>query len=330
MAAGVCRMGWLTAGNRMVRVIVAGIQILLFAGLLMGAGSGTVKIMPLGDSITEGASQVNCYRYYLDSMLSFAGYTHDLVGSLNTTTDGLVGTGYQPHHEGHWGFSANQILPNIGGWGRAAKPDIVLMHVGTNDITSEDVLDSLSTVLSRTISELGAIIDTLRSANPSVTIFLAQIIPGLDDGNRARFDSLNVRIPALATAKSTTASKIIVVDQNTGFNYLTDLIDNLHPNANGAKKMAAKWFAALDTYFKSMSVSVLHYTPGSAGNSLTALKNPFGFRSALTIPANGSQVFDACGRRIDCAGKASRRSGAALDGVYYVKQKPSRDVASTP
>ena len=45
-------------------------------------GTPVLKIMPLGDSITEGTSQWTCYRYYLDNMLNDNGIAHDFVGSL--------------------------------------------------------------------------------------------------------------------------------------------------------------------------------------------------------------------------------------------------------
>jgi acyl-CoA thioesterase-1 len=201
------------------------------------------KIMPLGDSITMGISQYQCYRYYLDSLLNRVGYAHDFVGSLHITFDGSTGSGYDPDHEGHWGWAADQILPQIGTWARAASPDIVLMHLGDNDILHENP----NGVIPRTINELGAIIDTLRGVNPLVTIFIAQLIPAIGSRDRMYIDSLNQQIPALAASRSTGQSRIIVVDQNTGFNYATDIADDYHPNSSGARKMAAKWFAALQS-----------------------------------------------------------------------------------
>jgi acyl-CoA thioesterase I len=226
-----------------------GMFVIVLASVLLPAATIPTKIMPLGDSITDGLTQYQCYRYYLDSLLNHAGYAHDLVGSLNTTSDGLVGSGYDPDHEGHWGMAAHQLLPFIGGYARSARPDIVLMHLGTNDIASETPTENITVVADRTILELGAIIDTLRSVNPTVTIFLAQIIPGFSATFVTYFDSLNVRIPALVASKTTNASKVILVDQNTGFNYPADISnDGMHPGAPGARKMGLKWFAALDAF----------------------------------------------------------------------------------
>jgi acyl-CoA thioesterase I len=191
------------------------------------------KIMALGDSITDGFVQSRCYRYYLDSMLNAHGIAHDFVGSLSGP-----GSGWDSNHEGHAGWSAGNILAQINGWARSFKPGIVLMHLGTNDIL-------LHESTAQTISDLGAIIDTLRAANPTVTVLIAQIIPDDNSSDRVSIDALNQQIPVLAALKSTDQSRIIVVDQNTGFNYATDLIDAYHPNESGARKIAAHWFLAL-------------------------------------------------------------------------------------
>jgi lysophospholipase L1-like esterase len=219
--------------------------------------------MPLGDSITEGGTPALSYRFHLDSLLHRGGYPFDFVGSLHGTHyDTAAATTWDSDHDGHFAWEAWRILPQIGGWARTYRPDIVLMHLGTNDIIHYQPADTM-TVVNSTIGVLGAIIDTLRSVNPQIAVFIAQIIPDVYGSNRRFFDSLNTRIPTLAATKSTLASPVIVVDQNTGFNWATDLDDSYHPNASGASKMAAKWYAALDTYFKSSATGTQSGAPNA-------------------------------------------------------------------
>src|SRR6266568_8089483 len=95
------------------------------------AASSPVRIMPLGDSITGGPG---CWRALLWDNLQSAGYTTiDFVGTL---PDGGCQTApYDGDNEGHGGYLATGIANQnqLPGWLSATNPDIVLMHLGTND-----------------------------------------------------------------------------------------------------------------------------------------------------------------------------------------------------
>jgi len=202
------------------------------------AQSTAVKIMPLGDSITMGADN-NGYRKPLYFLLADWGYVTDFVGILSD------GDFPDREHEGHWGWTADMVLAGIYAWTLADQPDIVLMHLGTNDI---DFGDSVAS----TITELGQIIDKIRSINPGVIILLAQIIPSTGISYSERIFELNSEIPGLAQEKTSAQSPIIVVDQWTGFYPATDLGDDgEHPNASGNQKMAQKWFDVLTTVLEA-------------------------------------------------------------------------------
>lgn len=86
--------------------------------------------MPLGDSITYGVGDPDnggC-RGPLYAQLANSACTIDFVGSLAT------GRIPDPEHEGHFGWRADQIANNIGRWLTACPADIILLHIGTNDI----------------------------------------------------------------------------------------------------------------------------------------------------------------------------------------------------
>ena len=51
--------------------------------------------------------------------------------------------------------------------------------------------------------------------------------------------------------KTTAKSPIVLVDQATGFGDEDLLPDGIHPNELGEKKMASKWFTALEPFLKA-------------------------------------------------------------------------------
>jgi hypothetical protein len=134
----------------------------------------------------------------------------------------------------------------------ALSYDAALVHLGTNDKNGVDADWSLDWVRSNLKPKWEELVDGLRSNNPGVTIYLAQIIPcsigpfGDFPGCTVTHNDMNTVLAEVATGKTTSASPIVLVDHRNGFS-LSDLKDdNVHPNASGRAKMAAKWAAALD------------------------------------------------------------------------------------
>jgi lysophospholipase L1-like esterase len=196
-----------------------------------------VKIMPLGDSITESFPGHATYRFYLYKDLVTAGYDVDFVGSMTGANGGSpLYSNFDQNHEGHSGYRTDQILSNVVNWANLNKPDVVLLHTGSNDIEQGQSNSS-------TASEIGSVIDALRSVVPSVKILLAQIIP--EASNTQAFAQLNSLIANVAAQKNTSSSPVVLVDQYTGFDANADTFDGVHPDESGERKMADRWFAAL-------------------------------------------------------------------------------------
>ncbi len=198
-----------------------------------------VKIMPLGDSITESFPGHASYRFFLYNQLVQAGYDVDFVGSLTGVNGGSpLYSNFDQNHEGHSGIRTDQIQANIVAWANAAKPDIVLLHTGSNDIEQGQSNSS-------TANEISGLIDNLRSVVPNVKILLAQIIP--ENFNTSQYPLLNSLIANVASQKNTAQSPVVLVDQYTGFNNAADTFDGIHPDDSGERKLANKWFDALKT-----------------------------------------------------------------------------------
>lgn len=193
--------------------------------------SKNITIMPLGDSITKGEDCLGpSYRFYLDSLLRKENYGHEFVGSRSCAAN------WDTKNEGHGGWTTEDILSgkdsegSIYDWAPLYKPDIVLIHLGTNDIGG-NIPDSVI------IGNLGKIIGVLRNSNPNVIVFLAKIIPM---SRQYGFFERGVRLNSLIGL----VEGVHVVDQFEGMDS-TDFKDAVHPNASGYSKMALKWNSGL-------------------------------------------------------------------------------------
>lgn len=202
-----------------------------------GAPTAT-RIMPLGDSITQADRNHNSYRRPLWLRLRAAGYEVNFVGSTRSQYLGNApASDFDQDHEGHWGWRVDEVLAQIDRWTQDAKPDIVLIHLGTNDILGGQSFDS-------TIAELQKLIQIMRQRNPRLKILLAQLIPS--SSGEALTQQFNERIVRLARSLNTEESPVVTVDQFSGFDAKQDTYDGLHPNESGEQKMASRWFQALE------------------------------------------------------------------------------------
>lgn len=196
-----------------------------------------IRIMPLGDSITQADRNHNSYRRPLWFKLREAGYNINFVGSTKSNYLGNApNADFDQDHEGHWGWQVDEVLKNVAGWTKTANPDVVLIHLGTNDLLRGERDET-------TIAELRQLIQTMRQQNPRLKILLAQLIPST--GAEPQTQRLNQQIAQLARSLNSQASPVILVDQFNGFNVVQDTYDGLHPNESGEKKMAEQWFRGL-------------------------------------------------------------------------------------
>jgi lysophospholipase L1-like esterase len=141
------------------------------------------------------------------------------------------------------GFLAVNIANQnqLPGWLSSTKPDIVMMHLGTNDVWSNRSPQEITTAFSK-------LVDQMRASKPTMKILAAKIIP-MNPSNCAecgpRVVALNNVIQTWAASKTTTNSPITVVDAWTGFNTNTMTGDGVHPNDTGNKQLADTWFQPL-------------------------------------------------------------------------------------
>ncbi len=251
------------------------------------AEAAATRIMPLGDSITGSPG---CWRALLWNRLQSTGYTNvDFVGTLPPQGCAVAHDG---DNEGHGGFLATNVASQnqLVGWLAATRPDVVLMHFGTNDVWSNI---PPSTILSAFTTLVGQ----MRASNPAMRILVAKIIPMApsncaDCGQRAV--AFNNAIPAWAAATSTQQSPVVVVDQWTGFSTSADTYDGVHPNASGDQKMSDKWYPALVNFLTPGGPT----TPPPTGGGCAATYRIAGqwsgnFQGEVTVTNTGTSAISA-------------------------------------
>jgi lysophospholipase L1-like esterase len=278
------RLRWLAAAA----ALVAGA---LLPGTAAAESNGGVRVMPLGDSITDGTQVPGGYRIGLWQRATAGGYQVDFVGSQY---NGPATLG-DHDHEGHPGWRIDQVDANIVSWLRATTPHTVLLHIGTNDVLQNyDV--------GHAPGRLSALIDHITATAPDAEVFVATIIPIANAGQEATARTFNAAVPGIVQSNQNAGKHVHLVDMHAALT-AADLIDGVHPTATGYDKMAATWFAALQT------------VPGSIGTPGTSqAKQVVGAQSGRCADAgsaaNGTQVqLQDCGGG---TGQAWTRTGAQL------------------
>lgn len=192
--------------------------------------NGGVRVMPLGDSITDGYNVPGGYRIRLWQRLAAAGSTVDLVGS---GSNGPAALG-DHDHEGHSGWRIDQLDAAIAGWLQATNPRSVLLHIGTNDILqSRDVPNAPA--------RLSALLDRVRALAPTTEVFVATITPLSDPAREAQVRTYNAALSGIVQGKG---ARFHLVDMHAALT-TADLADGVHPTAGGYDKMGEVWYSAL-------------------------------------------------------------------------------------
>ncbi|CAL9590004.1 hypothetical protein SUDANB6_05239 [Streptomyces sp. enrichment culture] len=287
-----------------------------------------VRIMPLGDSITGSPG---CWRALLWNRLLSAGHTDiDFVGTLGPQGCGQEHDG---DNEGHGGELATVVADRnlLPARLAATRPDIVVMHFGTNDVWSAIPPDRILAAYTR-------LVEQMRTDNPDMRILVAQIIP-MNPATCAecaqRVVELNARIPGWARATTTDRSPVTVVDQWTGFSTAADTYDGVHPNASGDGKIAARWYPALSALLDA-GAPADPGDPGDPGNGEPACTASFraastwqgGYQGEVTVtnasaaPVSGwtATVVPSGGARVTQVWNGSLTTAA--DGTATVAAAP--------
>ena len=240
--------------------------LMLSAGTLPGRAADEtkkVRLMCLGDSITDGFWLPGGYRNTLCSLITENGQESqvDLVGP------NWGGSGYDPQHAGYSGYSIDNIaqensisgqrtgLSSFAEWMLGEYPaDVVFLQIGTNDILSLYDLEHFG-------ERLEGLVDTVLAALPPEGALYLATLPQMDATNNLYIsdyfftvesmdeavESCNAQIRALAEKKKSEGKPVILAEINRVLTK-ADLYDGVHPNEGGYQKMGEFWYARLNEY----------------------------------------------------------------------------------
>ncbi|MEU4158902.1 FG-GAP-like repeat-containing protein [Actinoplanes sp. NPDC026670] len=208
-----------------------------------------LRVLPVGDSITVGVGGAGGgYRLPLWNLArGQSAFTMEFAGSQRS------GPVPDPDHEGHSGYLIDAIATRIDTWMAAAAPDVVLLHIGINDLDRSDDKEHAP-------DRLAGLVSRIFAARPGVTVVLGGLLP---------------TAPRLAEAvgRYNTAARQIVADHAASgdriryvdFAVTADqMFDELHPADTGYAVMGETFHTALEQAVADGGVTSSPAPAGSA------------------------------------------------------------------
>lgn len=242
-----------------------------------------LKVMPLGDSITDGFWLQGGYRTTLCELLEQNGYSNqiDLVGP------NWGGNCYDPNHAGYSGYSIDNIEQNqsISGartgissfidWLLESYPaDVVMLQIGTNDILSFYDLDNIGSRLENLanmiLNDIGSdgklYIATIPCMDAENTLYINEYYFTPESMDEI-VDKYNSQIKEIVERLKSEGKNVELADINSTLDK-SDLYDGVHPNAEGYEKMGNYWYSILESYLND-NPDKEEPVPGDADSNLS-------------------------------------------------------------
>lgn len=173
-------------------------------------------------------------------------------------------------------------------------PDAVLLHIGTNGITTTppaDMVDDVERILDAIEAAEGDLNSTI-----DTPVFLAAVIDF--DAPVEAVSLYNAELKLRAGGRIAGGDNIIVVDMQNDAGLVApgDYADTFHPNTDGYTKMANTWWAAMDAYFEGADITST-MAPGATEDqmysfSITATGVPNTFKYSLGVTAPMGMSID--------------------------------------
>ena len=281
-------------GLSLLAAVTAAVATVSTVGLASAAAAGpSLRVLPLGDSITAGygSSTGSSYRAELWNTVTGAGYPLDFVGSQRS------GALPDTDNEGHYGWRIDQIAGIAPCTLSGYRPNIVTLHIGTNDMGQNY---EVSTAPAR----LGALIDQILAAAPDTTVLVASLVPSSSPDVQARIAAFNREIPGLVQQRRNAGKHVQFVDMSAVTT--ADLSDSLHPNDGGYRKMATAFYGGIQQVLAAGWVANPVSTPGTGcSGSGSVLRGQESGRCA-DVPG-GAQTNGTAVALWDCNGGANQR-----------------------
>ncbi|WP_328608684.1 FG-GAP-like repeat-containing protein [Amycolatopsis sp. NBC_00345] len=192
-----------------------------------------VRVLPLGDSITWGVGSATTSSYRAPLWTMIAGQSRYAARFVGSQASGSL---VAPANEGHSGYTIDEVAACVDGWVADARPDVVLLHLGINDLNRGIDVPGAP-------GRMRALLDRVFADRPGVAVLVLGLIPttpGLQD----QVAAFNSRVKAFQAAEQQAGHRMRYVEPPA----LTpaEMADGLHPDDAGYLRMAQSLYGALD------------------------------------------------------------------------------------
>ncbi len=213
-----------------------------------------IRIMPVGDSITEGND--GGFRIPLIRMVTRAFEMPDLVGRRVSDDNGV---GYDHDQDGYSAYRIDEIASGGGPgsfWDAPPieqrlddwDPAVVLLHAGTNDAQqSYYPYGDPALGIPNVIERLDDLVSRIVAHSPHVYVIVAQIIPANPPAGQTTIDyieAFNRHVPGVVARHQALGHRVSLVDMYTPMLAFPNP-DGIHPSQAGFQKMAEVWLGGL-------------------------------------------------------------------------------------
>ncbi|HET7544167.1 MAG TPA: SGNH/GDSL hydrolase family protein [Polyangiaceae bacterium] len=201
--------------------------------------SDACKILPLGDSITFGIQYEGAWRVELFTKAVAANKKITFVGSQMNGPAMAGGMAFPKNHEGHSGYTIDQMKPFAMTTDVPYMPNMILLHIGTNDTYGSSPAAAPT--------RLSSLVDLITSTYPNALLVVAKIVPY--PSQAANVKIINDSIPDLVAKNQTAGKHVIMADCFTGFTTSSMLSsDSIHPNQTGYNFMGDQFYSVISSY----------------------------------------------------------------------------------
>lgn len=215
-----------------------------------------IKVMAVGDSITDDCVVPGSWRQPLQPLLETNGFQFTFIGrQTSASAPGFT----KLKHEGYCGavvaapglFGAHQysdsqnylhkVVPEALA---TATPDVMLVLIGANDIVNGRNPFVVAT------NHMATLLNLIFSNAPNVNVVLAKATRQesyVGGGNGANIPIYNAALQGMVNQRRASGQKVYLADLYSVTSYPAMFSDGLHPNATGLQAIAREWLARLQT-----------------------------------------------------------------------------------
>jgi Ca2+-binding RTX toxin-like protein len=211
------------------------------------------KLMPMGDSITEGdhsiepvpgAYRTQFWQRAIADGLITSEFSIDFVGS-ETESESVSGLG-DVDHQGHRGWRIDQVLQRrvlssrdvIGTY----TPDVVMVMLGANDVSNDNSADEI-------INKLNELVDGIQSKASGNSLILVSSLTPFDPSTnlknipQSRADTI-AEVNSRIETEVTNGQDVLFADAG-GRLTIADINDGIHPTQAGYDLLGDYWYEAV-------------------------------------------------------------------------------------